>query len=172
MAFQWVVFIVAALFAIFSALMVITRRNPIHSALFLIGNFLAVAVIYLLLGRQFIAIAQVMVYAGAIMMLVVFTIMLISIEEARRISMLRLGAGRLFGVVLTAVLLLFIGTSVAVKVLPGRKGAFTPERIAEIGAVKTVGGLLMSDYILGFEIASVVLLVGIIGAVILAKKER
>ncbi len=172
MVFQWIVFISTAVLAIICALMVITRRNPIHSALFLIGNFVAVAVLYLLLGRQFIAIAQVMIYAGAIMMLVVFTIMLISVEEARKTPMVRLGAGRLFGIALTVLLLLFIGSSVAVKALPGEKGAFSMERIEEIGAVKTVGGLLMSKYLLPFELASVVLLIGIIGAVILAKKER
>ena len=172
MVFQWIVFISMAVLAIICALMVITRRNPIHSALFLIGNFVAVAVLYLLLGRQFIAIAQVMIYAGAIMMLVVFTIMLISVEEARRVPMVRLSAGKVFGVILAVLLFVELLYGLMVKALPGKVGPFTPERLQAVGPVRTVGGLLMSKYLLAFELASVVLLIGIIGAVILAKKER
>ncbi len=170
--FQWIVFFAMAFLAIFCALMVVTRRNPIHSAVFLIVNFFAIAVIYLLLGSQFIAIAQVMVYAGAIMMLVVFTIMLISVEEARRVPMVRLSAGKVFGVILAVLLFVELLYGLMVKALPGKVGPFTPERLQAVGPVRTVGGLLMSKYLLAFELASVVLLIGIIGAVILAKKER
>ncbi|RLA86107.1 MAG: NADH-quinone oxidoreductase subunit J [Deltaproteobacteria bacterium] len=172
MILQWIVFILSALFAIFSALMMITRKNPIHSALFLIGNFLSVAVLYILLGRQFIAIAQVMIYAGAIMMLIIFTIMLISVEELKKVSLLKFGAGSVIGLVMTVLLFGFLASSVAVRTLPGLKGGFPLERIQELGPFKVIGGLLMTKYLLPFELASVVLLIGIIGAVILAKKER
>jgi len=172
MILQWIVFILVALFAIFSALMMITRRNPIHSAVFLIANFLSVAVLYILLGRPFIAIAQVVVYAGAVMMLVIFTIMLIRVEETKRVPLLRIGAGGIIGLVMALLLFGFLAQAAAVKALPGLKGEFPIERIQELGPFKAIGGLLMSKYLLPFELASVVLLIGMIGAVILAKKER
>jgi NADH-quinone oxidoreductase subunit J len=149
--FYWIVLILTSLVAIFAAVMVITRRNPIHSAMFLILNFLCIAVLYLLLNFQFIAIIQVMIYAGAIMMLVIFVIMLLIL------------------VVILFALLIF---GVAVQMLPGEQGEFTPERLAQIGDVKTIAGLLFTKFLFPFEVASIILLVGIIGAVILSKKER
>ncbi len=172
MILHWLVFLVAALFSVFSALMMITRRNPIHSALWLIGNFISVAVLYLLLHREFIAIAQVLIYAGAIMMLVVFTIMLISVEETKKVSLLRFGAGTVIGVVLTVLFLGFLLSGIIGGGVAGVPGELTPERIKEVGPFRVVGLMLMGEYLLPFELASVVLLVGIIGAVILAKKER
>ena len=79
-AFQWVVFICAAALALFGAIMMVTRSDPIHGALWLIVAFFSLAVIYLTLNAQFIAVAQVIVYAGAIMMLIIFVIMLIHLE--------------------------------------------------------------------------------------------
>lgn len=172
MILHWLVFIVTALFAIFSALMMITRRNPIHSALFLIANFLSIAVLYILLGRPFIAIAQVVIYAGAVMMLVVFTIMLIRVEETRRIPLLRIGAGGVIGLVMVLLLFGFLAQAAAIKSLPGLKGEPSLEQLHQLNPFKAIGGLLMSKYLLPFELASVVLLIGMIGAVILAKKER
>ena len=82
--FQWVVFIAAAAVCLLGALMMVTRRNPIHSALWLIVTFFSLAVIYVTLKAQFIAVAQVVVYAGAIMMLIIFVIMLIHLEQRIR----------------------------------------------------------------------------------------
>ncbi len=79
-AFSWLVFIGAALVAIVASLLMVTRRNPVHSALWLIVAFFSLAIIYLSLNAQFIAVAQVIVYAGAIMMLILFVIMLIHLE--------------------------------------------------------------------------------------------
>ncbi len=171
-SFEWVVFTVSAVGAVLAGVMVILRRNPIHSAMFLVLNFFFVAVIYLLLRNQFIAIVQVMVYAGAIMMLIVFTIMLISVEESRRSSPLKLTPVRVFGIVLSFLFLIELCGGLFLEMLPGRRGEFTPEKVASIGHVKTVGGLLMSRFIFPFELVSLVLLIGIIGAVILVKKER
>ena len=82
--FQWLIFLGVAFTSILASLLVITRKNPIHSALFLVLTFLCVAVLYLLLYSQFIAIIQVIVYAGAIVMLIVFVIMLLDLEEELR----------------------------------------------------------------------------------------
>lgn len=170
--FYWIVFVVTALTAIFASVMVITRRNPIHSAMFLVLNFLCVAVLYLLLNSQFIAIIQVMIYAGAIMMLVIFVIMLLHVEEEQRTYRIRFSPAKVIGLVLVVILLIQLIYGVTVKVLPGEWGEFTPERIAQLGDIRTVAGLLFTRYLFPFEVASILLLVGIIGAVILSKKER
>ena len=80
LGFKWFVFIVMALLAIGSSLMMVTRRNPVHSALWLVVTFFSIATHYVLLNATFIAVAQIMVYAGAIMMLTLFIIMLIHLE--------------------------------------------------------------------------------------------
>jgi NADH-quinone oxidoreductase subunit J len=170
--FYWIVLILTSLTAIFAAVMVITRRNPIHSAMFLILNFLCIAVLYLLLNFQFIAIIQVMIYAGAIMMLVIFVIMLLSVEEDERKRKIRVPFAQMLGVLLVFILFALLIFGVAVQMLPGEQGEFTPERIAQIGDIKTIAGLLFTKFLFPFEVASIILLVGIIGAVILSKKER
>jgi NADH-quinone oxidoreductase subunit J len=170
--FYWIAFVVTALVAVFAAVMVITRRNPIHSAMFLILNFLCIAVLYLLLNFQFIAIIQVMIYAGAIMMLVIFVIMLLSAEEEGRKRKMPVPFAQMLGMVLVLILFALLIFGVAVNVLPGEQGEFSPERIAELGDIKTIAGLLFTKFLFPFEVASIILLVGIIGAVILSKKER
>jgi len=85
-SFKGIVFIVAALIAVVSSLLMVTRKNPIHSALWMIMTFFAMAVIYLILNAQFIAVAQVMVYAGAIMMLILFVIMLVHMEKGGEVD--------------------------------------------------------------------------------------
>jgi NADH-quinone oxidoreductase subunit J len=169
--FYWIVFAATALAAVFAAVMVVTRRNPIHAAMFLIVNFLCIAVLYLLLNFQFIAIIQVMIYAGAIMMLVVFVIMLLSVEEEKK-RKLRLSFAKVLGAVLVFILFALLCFGTAVQVLPGEQGEFTPERIAQLGDIRTIAGLLFTKFLFPFEVASIILLVGIIGAVILSKKER
>jgi len=171
-AVQWVVFVLTSLVAVGASLMVITRRNPIHSAMFLVLNFFCIAVLYLLLNSQFIAVLQIMIYAGAIMMLVVFVIMLLNVEEEAKIRWLKLSPGRLAAVILVVVLCGILLLGLWLKVLPGQWGDVTPERLAEAGEIRTVAGLLFTRYLFPFEVASVLLLVGIIGAVILSKKER
>ncbi len=170
--FYWIAFVVTALMAVFAAVMVVTRRNPIHSAMFLILNFLCIAVLYLLLNFQFIAIIQVMIYAGAIMMLVIFVIMLLSAEEEGRKRKMPVPFAQMLGIVLVLILFALLIFGVAVRVLPGEQGEFTLERVAELGDIKTIAGLLFTKFLFPFEVASIILLVGIIGAVILSKKER
>jgi NADH-quinone oxidoreductase subunit J len=170
--FYWIAFILVAVVAVFAAVMVITRRNPLHSALFLILNFLCIAVLYLLLNSPFIAIVQVMIYAGAIMMLVIFVIMLLSVEEEERRRKIHVSLAQIIGVVFVLMLCAQLIGGVGVQVLPGKQGAFTPERIAQLGTIKSVAGLLFTKFLFPFEVASILLLVGIVGAVILSKKER
>ncbi|HKN34060.1 MAG TPA: NADH-quinone oxidoreductase subunit J [Terriglobales bacterium] len=160
-----------ALFSIFGAICVagavnlLIQRHPINSALSLIAVLASLAVEYLLLGAEFVAAVQVIVYAGAIMVLFVFTIMLLNAgEEERtpgsRVAILLGIPGMLVGSILVAwALLRYSGTgSVSVGALPG-----PPNTIAQ---------LLFHEFLLPFEVTSVLILIAIMGAVVLASREE
>lgn len=167
--FQWLIFLGTAGVAIIAALFMITGKNPIRSALFMVLIFLCTAVLFLLLENPFIAIIQVFVYAGAIMMLIVFVIMLLELERELR-SPLKVSLSKGVGV-LTA-LLIMLGLLFAV--IGGTKGAiggYTSQKVSQLGSVKVVGRLLFTDYLLPFEIVSILLIAAIVGAIILAKKR-
>jgi NADH-quinone oxidoreductase subunit J len=166
--FQWLVFLGAAFTSIIASLLLITRKNPIHSALFLVLNFLCVAVLYILLYSQFIAVIQVVVYAGAIVMLIVFVIMLLDLEQELR-SGLKLYYSKVVGGFLAALFLLGIIYSVVAKSPTGRIGSYTPEKM--YANVEAVGEMLFTRYLFPFEIVSVLLVAAVIGAVILSKKR-
>jgi len=166
--FQWLIFLGVAFTSILASLLLITRKNPIHSALFLVLNFLCVAVLYILLYSQFIAIIQVVVYAGAIVMLIVFVIMLLDLEQELR-SGLKLFYSKVIGSALAVLFLLGLIYSVVAKSPTGQKGTYTPEKMT--ANVKAVGELLFTEYLFPFEIVSILLVTAIIGAVILSKKR-
>ena len=169
--FKWFVFIAMALLAMGSAIMMVTRRNPIHSALWLIVTFFSVAIVYVLLSATFIAVAQVMVYAGAIMMLVLFVIMLIHLEWGEQSSTKRSFA-KLIGALITIMLFLQVLGGIWTYGNVGKKGAFSPEALASTSNTQAIGNLLYGKYVFAFEIASILLLVGIVGAVLLARKRK
>jgi NADH-quinone oxidoreductase subunit J len=161
MSLPFIVFFVCAFLAVLGALTLILAREPIHSALALILVMASLAVLYLLLGAEFIAAVQVIVYAGAIMVLFVFVIMLLNAgvedrSKGSRVAMLFGIPGMLIGGVLVAwVLLERSGTgNVAVGALPGPP--------------KVIGWLLFHDFLLPFEVTSVLVLIAILGAVVLA----
>jgi NADH-quinone oxidoreductase subunit J len=166
--FQWLIFLGVAFTSIVASLLVITRRNPIHSALFLVLTFLCVAVLYLLLYSQFIAIIQVVVYAGAIVMLIVFVIMLLDLEQELR-SGLKLFYSKVIGGMLAVLFLFGIIYAVVAKSPTGKMGPYTPDKMS--ANVKAVGEILFTQYLFPFEIISVLLVAAIIGAVILSKKR-
>jgi NADH-quinone oxidoreductase subunit J len=155
--FQWLVFLGTASFAILASVLMVTRRNPIHSALFLIFTFLCTAVLFLLLESPFIAIIQVLVYAGAIMMLIVF------VSSPLKISLSK-------GLGVLTVLLTMLGLFFAVFAGPkGASGEYTSEKVSQLGSIKVVGKLLFTEYLLPFEIVSILLLAAIVGAIVLTK---
>lgn len=166
--FQWLVFLGAAFTSIIASLLVVTRKNPIHSALFLVLTFLCVAVLYLLLYSQFIAIIQVVVYAGAIVMLIVFVIMLLDLEQELR-SGLRLFYSKVIGGMLMVLFLFGIIYSVVAKSPTGKMGSYAPDKVS--ANVKAVGEMLLTQYLFPFEIVSVLLVAAVVGAVILSKKR-
>ena len=167
---ETVLFVLLAVFAVVTAILVIVQRNPVASAIFLILTLFSLAGIYLLLHAEFIAAIQVLVYAGAIMVLFLFVIMLLNLEKEKRIvTRNRLLKG--VGVLLGLALLVQIGTVFQKVLLEGTKGSFPPEKVASLGNTQVVAQLLFTDFLLPFEITSVLLLVAIIGAIMLAKKE-
>jgi NADH-quinone oxidoreductase subunit J len=166
--FQWLIFLGAAFISLIASLLLVTRKNPIHSALFLVLNFLCVAAIYILLYSQFIAIIQVVVYAGAIVMLIVFVIMLLDLEIEVR-SGLKIVYSKLIGGFLAVLFLFGILYSVVAKSPTGKVGTYTPDKVS--ANVKAVGEMLFTQYLFPFEIVSVLLITAIIGAVILSKKR-
>jgi NADH-quinone oxidoreductase subunit J len=167
--FQWLIFLGAAFVSILASFLVITRRNPIHSALFMVLTFLCVAVLYLLLHSQFIAIIQIVVYAGAIVMLIVFVIMLLDLETELRTG-LKIVYSKVIGSFLALLFLLGIFYSVIAKSPTGKVGPYTVEKMS--ASTKAVGEVLFTQYLFPFEVLSVLLVAAIIGAVVLSKKRK
>ena len=170
-ASSWLVFIGAGLVAIVASILMVTRRNPVHSALWLIVAFFSIAIIYISLNAQFIAVAQVIVYAGAIMMLILFVIMLIHLEAEQELTRKITGA-KVIASFITIILFLEIVAAVLSFRVTAIKGPFTPEMLAHFGNVRSVGMVLYGRYMFPFEIASILLLIGIVGAVVLSKRRK
>jgi len=169
---EMVLFIVLGAIAIVAALGVIVARKAIYSALFMLVNFCSLAGLYLLLYAQFLAAIQVIVYAGAIVVLFLFATMLLGGgEEARESSKFKVQSSKFLAIVLAFVLLVEVGYVFLSGTLTGTQGSDTPEAIASVGNVQAIGKLLFTDYLLPFELAAVLLLIGIVGAVVLAKKK-
>jgi NADH-quinone oxidoreductase subunit J len=164
--FESIVFYIVSALAIGAALAMVASRNAVHAALFMVGNFALVAVLYLLLRASFIATIQVIVYAGAIMVLFLFVIMMLNVSQAERPQ------DRLFGLDSLAPLLAFGLLAVLVFVV---SGVLPPAATADSGLVfadiQDIGGLLFTRYLYPFEITSVLLLVAMIGAVVLARRR-
>lgn len=164
---ELVLFYVFAAIAVVSAILVITRQNAVHSAMFLAATLLSVAGIFLTLRAEFLAGVQVIVYVGGILVLFVFVIMLVPTDRAmfeRRYNR----QGKL-ALVTAAILVAELGYAV----YSGRDaftfGGGVPEEAIE-GNAQWVGTVLYTNYLLPFEIASILLLVAIVGAVVLSKK--
>ena len=154
-----------ALFAVGLGFLVILLRNPIHSAVALVGSMFCIAALFAQLSAHFLAALQVLVYAGAIMVLILFVIMLLNIRDDE-IGPPKQTATKVVGGVLVAwmvVLLVSLFSSVA---------APEPAMLAsDFGGVTTIGRMLFSTYLLPFEVASILLLAAILGAVGIAKKK-
>ncbi|HET9528665.1 MAG TPA: NADH-quinone oxidoreductase subunit J [Pyrinomonadaceae bacterium] len=159
-------FILFAGMAIGCALAVVAQRNPLYSAISLIGVFISLACLYVMLAAPFIAAVQVIVYAGAIMVLVVFVIMLLNVEEEERRRQ-RLKFLVPLAVGLAAVLI----AEVAFILVTVRPSRFTPaSEGATVGLTHSVGSALFTQYLLPFEITSILILMAIVGAMTLARR--
>jgi NADH-quinone oxidoreductase subunit J len=161
-----ILFLIFATIAVVCAINLVVQTHPISSALSLIGVMGSLAVLYLLLGGEFIAAAQMIVYAGAIMVLFVFTIMLLNAGAERKTA--KTYYARWFGVPLLAVflgLVAFIIEGLLPKSPGVRFGTFRG------GTAENVGLKIFTEYLLPFEVVSILILVAILGAIVLARKE-
>jgi NADH-quinone oxidoreductase subunit J len=161
-------FAIISLVAIVSAILVVTCKNPINSALSLIMTFFCLATYYVMMDAPFLAAVQVMVYAGAIMVLIVFTIMLLNV---------RVNASKTtsHNVILGCIIGFFTLLNAGFIILKSRaalpNGPLTGEIIRQQGHTELIGREMFTTFLLPFEITSILLLVAIVGAVILAKKK-
>jgi NADH-quinone oxidoreductase subunit J len=159
---EWLVFVLVGATAIATAIGLVVRPNPLHGALFLVGNLFCVAVLFLMLRAEFLALVQVIVYAGAIMVLFMFAIMLLipgraesgpdPLARARRFALPMGGA---------------LGAAIVLAVA----GTGRPAREAPPGGVDTIGRLLFTDYLFPFEVTSLLLLAALVGALTMAKRR-
>lgn len=156
-------------FAVTGALGVLFCRSPIYSAMSLVVSFFCLGGIYILLNAEFVAVIQILVYAGAILVLFLFVIMLLNVKsEGEKFKMTipkMLAVGLTMGL-LAQVLGIFMG-----DIKYGPKDIYTVEAITEEGSIGVIGRLLYTEYVLPFEVISILLLVAVIGAVLIAKRR-
>lgn len=154
--------------AIISAILVITCKNPINSALSLVLTFFCLAVFYVMLHAPFLAAVQVMVYAGAIMVLIIFVIMLLNIQAE---TVKKSAHGIVIGGAIGFAILCETGYLLLSGAISESRGPMDLALIAKIGHTELIGRAMFGDFLLPFEITSLLLLAAIIGAVVLAKKK-
>jgi NADH-quinone oxidoreductase subunit J len=167
MSVDLILFLVLALAAIATALGMLLSRNTVYSALFLVLNFGTVAVFYLLLSAPFIAMSQISVYAGAIMVLFLFVIMLLGAEQLKPLQGLPWQRPLAF-----LLALVLIVESVYLLIFRSQPQGRIPVGNETFGSPQAVGEVLFSQYLLPFEITSIVLLVAMVAAIVLSKKEK
>jgi len=158
-----VLFVIFGAVAVGGALMVVTRKHPMASALYLILTLFAVAALFVLRQAHFLAAIQVIVYAGAVVVLFVFVIMLINVPE-EKLPVERVTGMRLLGATAAGLLILeaaVVARRFGIPAVPG----------GDAGSVRAVGTALFTDYLLAFEVTSVLLLAAVIGAIALAKRN-
>ncbi len=168
MSIDLILFLGIALIAVATAVSMLASRNAVYSALFLVLNFLTVAALYLLLNAAFIAVVQVTVYAGAIMVLFLFVIMLLGTEEEK------IGGHIPWQMPVAIVLGLGLAAELTYVLLSGIGDGQGPlaSVTAEFGSPASIGRVLFNEYLVPFEITSVLLLVAMVGAIVLTMKRK
>ncbi|ABY36104.1 MAG: NADH-quinone oxidoreductase subunit J family protein [Chloroflexus sp.] len=165
---ELILFLITALIAIIGAVAMLVSRNAVHSALFLLLNFAAIAVLFLLLNAPFLFAIQLTVYAGAIMVLFLFVVMLLGAEKVEDTP---------DQIPWQQPLALLLGLALLViSVVVGLGGATNPppesEALAQFSDPQTLGALLFTDYLLPFEVTGFILLIAVIGVVVLNQRGR
>ena len=161
-----ILFWILSVMALFSALMVITSKNPMHSVIWLIIVFFAISGHYLLLNAQFLAIVNIIVYAGAIMVLFLYVLMLMDLKketEPPKNRWLKLAGAVAGGSLLLVLIAALKKADIANQIAETRTG--------DIGLIENLGKALFNDYVVPFEISSILFLSAMVGAVMIGKKE-
>ena len=170
MTLDLIFFLILSVIAVATALGMLLGRNAVYSAMFLVLNFVTVAVFYLLLGAPFIAMAQITVYAGAIMVLFLFVIMLLGAESLPQTQVLPWQKPL---AVLLAVALVVEATFILLtRARPAGEITPPPDTANLMESIRAMGMSLFQDYLLPFEATSILLLVAMIGAIVLVRKEK
>ena len=161
-------FLLVGAVSLAAALGVVMSRQPVHSALFLLTNFASLAVLYVTLDAQFLAAAQVIVYAGGIVILILFVIMLIG-GDTNDFSAAQRAWSRVVGIGLGLILLLTVSYSVGMRMLKAPDDA---TELLQGGTPAAVGTALFTEYVLPFELIAILLLVALIGALVLGRQSE
>ncbi len=167
---QAIAFYVLSALILGFAVLVVSTRSTVHAVLFLVMNFLAVAALYVLLTAQFLAMIQILVYAGGIVVLYLFVVMLVNLKrpaEDHSAPQRR----NWIGFALPAVVLVELAAVIGYSMVPGGMSVDAQHSDLAVNNVERVGMLLYTDYLIPFEVASMLLLVAMVGAIILAKRE-
>jgi NADH:ubiquinone oxidoreductase subunit 6 (subunit J) len=166
----WVVWVLAAFACVASALGVVSFRNPFFSALALIGNLASLAVLYLLLGGEFVAAAQVLVYGGAVMVMFLFVIAYLG-DRTEQAPWAGGPSWQAFGAVLAGAAIL-VEVIVAIGLTTGGELSHSANIPRSFGSPASIGQLFLTDHLLAFEVTSIVLLVAAVGGVVLGAHAR
>ena len=167
-----ILFILSAAYALASAVGVLASKHTVYAALYFVSHLMAVAVIYALLNAPLIAVLQVMVYAGAVMILFLFAIMILDASVLEKINPMREKAHWVVGGIMAAALTFLFssyagGSKVVEALAPGRSG----DMPATTENVKGIALLLFRDHVLSFELVGILLLVAVVGVIVLAKRR-
>lgn len=169
MTAEAIFFYIFALGAVAGSAGVLFCRQPINSALSLVTSFFFLAGIYILLNAEFMAVLQILVYAGAIMVLFIFVLMLLNLRDDE-LGKSRISATKLLGLGSVAIITYVVASASAAFMTSGAQ-LFGPSVGSDFGTVAPLGRQLVTTWVLPFEMAAVLLLTGIVGAVVVAKKR-
>jgi NADH-quinone oxidoreductase subunit J len=171
MSAEALVFDILAVLAVISAAGVVLARNPVHSAVSLVITFINVAAVYLILRAEFLAAVQIIVYTGAILVLVLFVIMLVHQEDLPEFHGGR-PVQRLLGFVLGVMLFGEVAVGIVTRTTTAQPGPWTPEAVQSVGGnVQAIGQVLYSGYVLPVQTTALILLAATVGALVLARPE-
>ncbi len=170
MALNLILFYAFAALAVVTSLLVVAQSNPVYSVLLLIGSFVALAGLYVLLAAPFVAVIQIIVYAGAIMVLFLFVVMLLNApkEDAVQAGIMESGATRVLGALLALALIAELVWAVSRS---GAAGLGTTGERERTWSVAEIGVMIFRDYAFAFEATSILILVAMVGAVALAGRH-
>jgi NADH-quinone oxidoreductase subunit J len=172
MPWETFIFILVGALAILSALGMVAMNNPVHSAIFLVICFVQIAGVFVMLGAEYLAVIQIIVYTGAVMVLLLFVIMLVDVDDLPEFHTAE-PLTRAIGTLLGVMLLIEVGIAIGTRTITGAQGTATPEAVEAVGgSTQAIGRVLYTQYLLPFELISMVLTVGVLGAIVLALPER
>jgi len=172
--FYEVHFYLFGLIAIASSIAFVTRKSPVAAALWLVTTMFCLAALYVMLEAHFVGVIQVLVYAGAIMVVFLFVVMLLNLGQPSELADIRGKWGRLaaglLGLALLAQVMALAGKRLPEPFTPG--GGYNADVVRDLGAVGSIAQPLFTEYLLAFELTSILLLVAIVGAVVIGRRRR